>query len=84
MLTTDEMAQIANVDQYTILRYIKKGQIKILKTCTRYMIPKLYAFKFMISQQFIEQVSNINYIVAFYNGLIEWMEEQIVDCEVAS
>ena len=83
-MTTTEMANIATLEPTTIMKYVKSGKITALRTCSMQLIPKLYAFQFMVSQLFIERVCSIKYVVAFHDELNLWLDMNASDCEVVS
>jgi len=75
VMTSSEMAEITGLNANTILTYIKRGAITAFKINRLHMIPKPYAFKFIISRQFIESISSAMYVLGFNSELDEWCEK---------
>jgi len=82
VITPSDIAEITGLVEGTIQHYTRNGHIQAFRIGRNHMIPKPYAYEFIMSDKFIDSLSPIEYIVKISHELEAWLEVNPVDCEV--
>ena len=83
VMTPSDIAEITGLVEGTIQHYSRAGHLKAFRISRNHMIPKQYAYEFIMSKKFIESLSPVEYIIKLSHELEAWLEINPVDCEVA-
>jgi hypothetical protein len=72
VITTDDMAAMTGLHKKSFQRILNEGHIKVLATSPKYIIPKVYFWKFIGNRRFIDAWSNSNEFIRILEGFEEW------------
>ena len=72
VLTTTDVVQMTGLNQSTILKQLKRGNIKSLCAKPFYLIPKQYLIEFVSTPRFIEAKTNSSAFMSILDGFEEW------------
>lgn len=72
ILSAQEVADVTGLSKYTVYRYIKSGDVKILSNDRRYTVLKCDVYNFMTSQKYIENKSTSLHIAKLLHGFELW------------
>ena len=75
ILTTTHMAQMTELHKKSFQRIVEAGHIKVLASSPRYIIPKVYFWKFIGSRRFIDTWSNSDGFIKVLEGFEAWAQE---------
>ena len=76
VLTAHDMAAMTGLHRKSFQRIISAGQIKVLASEPRYIIPKAYFWEFIGSRRFIDCWSNSEEFIKVLDGFMEWKRQK--------
>ncbi|MCL2775328.1 MAG: helix-turn-helix domain-containing protein [Oscillospiraceae bacterium] len=73
VLTTAEVIEMTGLNKSTVLKLLKKGQIKSLANRPTYRIPKEYLLEFVVTRRFIEAKTDSELFKKILGGFEIWI-----------
>ena len=76
ILTSDDIAEMTGLEKSTVLRQLKNGAIKSVERRPRYLVPKPYFLKFVITPQFINYRTDSEHFKKVLGGFEIWLDSK--------
>jgi len=72
LLTVPDISEMTGLEKSTVLKLLKKGVIKSIMTCPKYLVPKPYLLEFVVTPRFIEYKTNSEHFKKILGGFEIW------------